>query len=171
MSLDSSVRSALTRSNRRDPLFVNGRWVQDVTLASALLQAYQTLLMVGRYPLATLFLQLPPETIDVNVHPAKAEVRFRRSRPGFSGVQRAVRRALLAYSPVPELGSSGLWSQPDLQAGTALHTSWENSSIGVTHEGEVYGGPLAPQMSGTQASGTQTSLTPSRVPLLRLVGQ
>lgn len=163
---------SLTRSNRREiTFFVNGRWVQDVTLASALLQAYQTLLMVGRYPLATLFLQLPPETIDVNVHPAKAEVRFRNRDQVFSSVQRAVRRALLAFSPIPELGSSGLWSQPDLQAGTALHTSWENSSIGVTHEGEAYGGSLAPQMSGTQSSGTQTSLTPSRVPLLRLVGQ
>jgi DNA mismatch repair protein MutL len=51
--------------------------VQDTPLISALLQAYHTLLMVGRYPMAVLFIELPPEDVDVNVHPAKAEVRFR----------------------------------------------------------------------------------------------
>ena len=49
---------ALTRSNRREmTFFVNGRWVQDASLSAALLQAYHTLLMVGRYPLAALFIQ------------------------------------------------------------------------------------------------------------------
>jgi DNA mismatch repair protein MutL len=101
----------LTRSNRRDiTFFVNGRWIQDTRLVAALLQAYHTLLMVGRYPLAVLFLQLPPEVVDVNVHPAKAEVRFRQPDLVFSGVQRAVRRALLAYSPIPSLAPAGTWS-------------------------------------------------------------
>ena len=86
--------------------FVNGRWVQDPALNSALMQAYHTLLMVGRYPMAVLFLELPPEEVDVNVHPAKAEVRFRQPDRIFSLVQRAVRRALLAYSPVPQMTPS-----------------------------------------------------------------
>ena len=52
---------ALTRSNRREiTFFVNGRWVQDIALTQALLQAYHTLLMVGRYPLAALFVELEP---------------------------------------------------------------------------------------------------------------
>ncbi len=69
---------SLTRSNRKEiTFFINGRWVQDTPLISALLQAYHTLLMVGRYPMAVLFIELPPEDVDVNVHPAKAEVRFR----------------------------------------------------------------------------------------------
>lgn len=162
----------LTRSNRREiTFFVNGRWVQDVTLASALLHAYQTLLMVGRYPLATLFLELPPETIDVNVHPAKAEVRFRNPDQVFSGVQRAVRRALLAYSSIPELGSGGLWSQAGSRTGAAVLTPWNNDTTAGTQQRWSDEPPLAAQASGTQASGTQASLTPSRVPLLRLVGQ
>ncbi len=95
---------SLTRSNRREiNFFVNGRPVQDTSLAAAVVQAYHTLLMVGRFPFAVLFLQLPPEEIDVNVHPTKAEIRFRDASRAFSGVQRAVRRALLTHTPVPDL--------------------------------------------------------------------
>jgi DNA mismatch repair protein MutL len=102
---------ALTRSNRKDiTFFVNGRWVQETALNSALLQAYHTLLMVGRFPLAALFLDLPAEDVDVNVHPAKAEVRFREQDRIFSFVQRAARRGLLAYTPVPQVAPT-LWGK------------------------------------------------------------
>ena len=105
--------TALTRSNRKEiTFFVNGRWVQDTPLTSALLQAYHTLLMVGRYPLAALFIEVPPEEVDVNVHPAKAEVRFRSPDKAFSFVQRSTRRALLAYTPVPQLATQNLWGTP-----------------------------------------------------------
>ncbi len=70
--------TSLTRSNRREiTFFVNGRPVQDGALSAAVIQAYHTLLMVGRYPLAVIFLEIPPFDVDVNVHPTKAEVRFR----------------------------------------------------------------------------------------------
>ena len=106
--------TSVTRSNRREmTFFINGRWVQDIPLNAALTQAYHTMLMVGRYPLATLFLEIDPEAVDVNVHPAKAEVRFREQNKVFSFVQRAVRRALLAYAPVPSLPPTTLWgNQP-----------------------------------------------------------
>ncbi len=106
--------TALTRSNRREiTFFVNGRWVTDTPLTSALLQAYHTLLMVGRYPMATLFLEVPAEEVDVNVHPAKAEVRFRSPDKAFSFIQRSTRRALLAYTPVPQVVSAtSLWGAP-----------------------------------------------------------
>ena len=57
--------------------FVNGRWVRDRLLTQALQEAYRGLLMTGRHAVAFLFLDLPPEDVDVNVHPTKAEVRFR----------------------------------------------------------------------------------------------
>ncbi len=94
----------LTRSNRKEMnYFVNGRWVQDVALNSSVQRAYQTLIMVGRFPLVALFITLDAEDVDVNVHPAKAEVRFRNPEKVIGGVHRAVRRGLVTQSPVPEL--------------------------------------------------------------------
>ena len=93
---------ALNRSNRKEvTIFVNGRWVQDIRLSTAVLQAYHTMLMVGRYPIAVVLLNLPPEDVDVNVHPAKAEVRFRYPDAAFSAVERSVRKTLTAHAPIP----------------------------------------------------------------------
>jgi DNA mismatch repair protein MutL len=115
----------LTRSNRREmTFFVNGRWVSDPALSSALLQAYHTLLMVGRYPLAVLFIDLAPEEVDVNVHPAKAEVRFRSPDAVFSLVQRAVKRALLAYSPTPQISTTYWQTTPSTQT-HLVDPAWE----------------------------------------------
>jgi hypothetical protein len=71
-------------------LFVNGRWVRDRGLAQALQEAYRGLLLTGRHPVASLFVELPPEDVDVNVHPTKAEVRFRDPQ----AVQQLVREAV-----------------------------------------------------------------------------
>jgi DNA mismatch repair protein MutL len=97
----------LTRSNRREiTFFVNGRWVQDSSLIAAILQAYHNLLIVGRYPMAVLFVKIHPAKVDVNVHPTKAEIRFSQPDQVFTIVQRAVRRGLLAHTPAP--GDSSL---------------------------------------------------------------
>lgn len=161
--------TSLTRSNRKEiTFFVNGRWVQDVPLATALLQAYHTLLMVGRYPMAALFLDLPPEEVDVNVHPAKAEVRFRSPDRIFSGVQRAIRRALLAYTPIPQLYSPGTWQAPDEER--KVDPAWEMAhptAAGQPDLREFHAGAgLAPQ-----ASMDQPLLPATQLPLLRPVGQ
>lgn len=106
-SLDHANRSKIT-------LFVNGRPVQDAKLGYAVIQAYHTLLMTGRYPIAVIMVQLPPSEVDVNVHPAKAEVRFRDPDAVFSLVQRAVRKALLDHlQPTPiHLSTSSRIPQP-----------------------------------------------------------
>ncbi len=82
-------------------LFVNGRHIQDSSLSYAVGQAYHTLMPADRYPISVAMIALPPEDVDVNVHPAKAEVRFRSPEAVFSAVQRAVRRAVVAHAPVP----------------------------------------------------------------------
>ncbi len=65
---------------RMQYLFVNGRWIRDRNLGHALQEAYRGLLMTGRYAVAFLFLELPTDQVDVNVHPTKSEVRFRDSQ-------------------------------------------------------------------------------------------
>lgn len=168
---------ALTRSNRREiTFFVNGRWVQDSALSTALLQAYRTLLMVGRFPLAVLFVELDPEAVDVNVHPAKAEVRFRSPDAVFSGVQRAVRRALLTSSPVPQVSSGWQPPQPtalgqgafDLHSASrpAIDPAWDMAADLARAEKS--------EEAAVNAASAQNpaALPPSgMLPLLRLVGQ
>jgi DNA mismatch repair protein MutL len=156
--------TALTRSNRKEiTFFINGRWVQDTPLNAALLQAYHTLLMVGRYPLATLFLEVPPEEVDVNVHPAKAEVRFRNPDKVFSFVQRSARRALLAYAPVPQGTLQNLWgsapSQRQVDPAWSLVHAEQSAVKGQEAEG------IQPATVITQPSVFE------KVPLLRLIGQ
>ena len=154
---------ALTRSNRREILFfVNNRPVQDIALTTALVQAYHTFLMVGRYPMAVIFLDMPPEIVDVNVHPTKAEVRFRETDRLFSGVQRAVRRALLAHNPVPQWSQGGVFP--------AAHT--DRSPQEAAWEGMPSAPP--PQISSpypASAPPVPRSLPGGATPILRLVGQ
>ncbi|MEJ2150103.1 MAG: DNA mismatch repair endonuclease MutL, partial [Chloroflexota bacterium] len=107
----------LSRNNRSQiALFVNGRWIQDASLTYAVVRAYHTLLMQGRFPLAVVMVDLPPEEVDVNVHPTKAEVRFRRPDAVFSAVQRAVRRTLVDQAPARGVSEGVFWGQPDWAA-------------------------------------------------------
>lgn len=163
---------ALTRSNRREmTFFINGRWVQDTSLNAAMVQAYSGLLMVGRFPISVLFIQLPPEEVDVNVHPAKAEVRFRNSDRVFSAVQRAVRRAVMAYSPIPAIPPQKLWGPAAAQSGVSLPQAtgldWQ-----FAREAELSGEgqPSVPQ-AALQAATIPESLPAGSLPLLRLIGQ
>ena len=102
---------SIHRANRRDvTFFVNGHWVQDPGLGAAAVQAYHGLLMVGRYPTVYLWVEVPPEDVDVNVHPGKAEVRFRQPDVVFSAVQRAVRATLLHQAGPPEVDLGTTWT-------------------------------------------------------------
>jgi len=107
----------LTRSTRGYiTLFINRRWVRSRSLAFAVEEAYAGLLQTGRYPIAVVDLRLPPEEVDVNVHPAKAEVRLRNERAVFSLVQRPIRRALSGLAPVGSEPLSG-WPRPQPSTG------------------------------------------------------
>ena len=171
---------AVTRSNRREIVFfVNGRPVQDASLAAALLKGYHTLLMVGRYPLGVLFLELPSEAVDVNVHPTKANVRFREPERIFSGVQRAVRHALLAHSPVPGIEPGMHWAGFPLQ-GTRQDQPGLDLQQRPFDSGYFQAATKNPaEMPGDAFAQAATTTTPARqpewsalqTPILRLVGQ
>jgi DNA mismatch repair protein MutL len=74
--------------------YINGRYVRDRVVQHAIMQGYRTLLPKGRYPVAVLFLDLPPELVDVNVHPSKHEVRFRDQRAVHDFIVRSIRNCL-----------------------------------------------------------------------------
>ncbi|NPV67164.1 MAG: DNA mismatch repair endonuclease MutL [Anaerolineae bacterium] len=119
-------------------LFVNGRLIRDTALAYAVTQAYHTLLPQGRYPIAVLMITLPPEEVDVNVHPTKAEVRFRSPDAVFAAVQRAVRSAVISQAPPPEVRP-----HPDVQ--------WRNMAWSTRRD-------MAPARADSNESSRQSSL-------------
>ena len=83
-------------------LFVNGRWVQSRSLQDALEAGYRTLLPKGKHPLLVLSLELPPEEVDVNVHPSKTEVRLVREDEIVTALTQAVRSVLERSPALPE---------------------------------------------------------------------
>jgi len=168
---------SLTRSNRKEiTFFINGRWVHDIALNTALLQAYHTMLMVGRYPLTALYIEMNPEDVDVNVHPAKAEVRFREQEKIFSFVQRSVRKALLAYSPVPNVapllwGTTRTTSVPP-EPRSAVGLEWA-----IAHDEPVSNVKATENSDQSSVIRNETRIEnrpleiANRIPLLRLIGQ
>jgi len=110
-SIDEQVRltgyvANPTRSrsnNRMQYLFLNGRHIRDRSLQHALGEAYRGLLMTGRYPIAFLKLDMPPDSVDVNVHPTKLEVRFRNSSRLYSQLLSTLRSKFLATDLTPQV--------------------------------------------------------------------
>lgn len=161
---------ALHRGNRGYiTLFVNRRWFQDTSVAYAVIQAYHTLLPVGRYPVAVIFIEMPPEDVDVNVHPTKAEVRFRESGAIFSAVQRAVRRALTEHAPIPQVG---LGPAPTAAAGPQMlgGEGWAERRDALLAAGQSRLLPSAGlnDAAPRPAAGRDPA---ALLPLLRVVGQ
>ena len=116
---------SVNRANRTYmTFFINQRWVQSRTLSYALEQAYYGLMPEKRYPISAINLALPYEDVDVNSHPAKREVRLHQEGRVFAALQRAVREALIADSPVPQMqppnGPSSTVASPPAAAGSSF---------------------------------------------------
>jgi DNA mismatch repair protein MutL len=109
---------SLARSNRNYlSFFVNRRWVRSPLLTRATEEAYRGLLMEGQHPIAVIDISLLAQELDVNIHPAKAQIKFCHEQKVFSSVQKAIEEAL-ARTPVassksvPFSVSSGQWQSP-----------------------------------------------------------
>ena len=109
---------SLARSNRNYlSFFVNRRWVHSALLSRATEEAYHGLLMDGQHPIAVISISLPAQELDVNIHPAKAQIKFCHEQSIFGGVQKAIEEALVrtpiaSSKPVPFSISFGQWQSP-----------------------------------------------------------
>ncbi len=176
----------LTRASRGYiTIFVNRRLVQSRGLSFAVLDAYQGLLMTGRYPIAALDLEIDPAETDVNVHPAKAEVRFRDEGIAFAALHRAVRQCLQAQgvarplhvgaAVVPNAGVVSSVHPPMLAPASLPASAPPRGPERSPASGERYaptgvGAPAAPPVAApAQPPPPVQGAMP--VPILRVLGQ
>lgn len=112
--------------------FVNGRSVKNATVTAALENAYKNSIMVGRFPGAVLFITLPAEAVDVNVHPAKTEVRFSDEKSVFNSVYHCVKEALNRDTALKQMQLTAPKPQkenPVLQRADNTPQSFEQTSV------------------------------------------
>src|SRR5262245_3899759 len=135
-------------------LFVNGRWIRDRSLGHAVQEAYRGLIMTGRYPVWFLFVDLPPDAVDVNVHPTKAEVRFCDGQAVFHMVLAAVRDRLRALNLVPRLVAppegSGVRSQGSIESSSWFHPS------PATTTASMFGGTVSTPITELKSPRSET---------------
>lgn len=150
-----TTKPAVNRGNRAGiSFFINRRWVQSRPLTQAVESAYQNRLMVGRHPIGVFHLAIPFESVDVNVHPAKTEVRLLAEREAFTIVQRAVKDALERAIDIPAMSSVSLPG-----AGQTILEGSSSSSEGI--QARIDLGLHGPEVQPEK----------ERIPALRLVGQ
>ena len=141
------------RSNRSYmSFFLNRRWIRSPMLAYAVEEAYHGLLMTGKHPVAILNIYLEPSDVDVNVHPTKAEVRFRNEHVVFASVQKAVRAALVQKTPVPMI---------EIPASSHLKLS------PLPNQGRL----MTPSTGDDHVPASLGQLLTSHLPILRVLGQ
>jgi DNA mismatch repair protein MutL len=166
--------------------FVNRRWVQSRTLSFAVEEAYHSLLLTGRHPVAVVNISLDPALIDVNVHPAKTEIRFLRERQVYAAVQRATREAVLAGAETPVVSSRGFtipeWeirppvaSQPISQDATEYQANlWRSAAPEPAPAQQISSGSAsedATQDTTQAAAGDEIAVGGRALPVLRVLGQ
>ena len=189
-----SVASAHYATRQNQVILVNRRLIQNRSLSYGLEDAYQPALPTGRHPLAILDIRMPFDQVDVNIHPAKAEVRFANERVVYSFVRRAIRTTLMRHAPWPTYGgvahyqeSPGRGSvdasiefgrligqpastQPG-DANTEIFTagSVERAGEPETTPSEASGPVVGPSTGGDESS--QSESVPIRPSALRSLGQ
>ena len=180
----------LDRANRTYiSLFVNRRWIQSRSISYAIEQSYHGFMAERRYPVAVVNISIPYEDVDVNAHPAKAEIRFKKENQVFGAVQKAVRKTLTEHAPVPEVSHravnrsdagaypqrqrnpdpAAFWPTAPFSASRGTHGSPGSSP--APHQTMDLGDFLAPHDS-SETTPPPPSVTPGKaLPVLRVLGQ
>jgi len=160
--------------------YINGRFVRDRVVQHAILEAYRTLLEKRRYPIAVLFIDMPPETVDVNVHPTKHEVRFRNQQQVHDFIVSALRESLhkgnfVPVAPVSEISYDSLSpTLPPSETKNGHYASRIQESLSAFNE-KVAGTPAISAIATVKGDMTGWSAGSSESPAMpdgwRLIGQ
>ena len=157
--------SHLTRSDRTEQfLFVNGRFVKDAQINYAISQAYESALKSEQYPYIFLFIEIDPRSVDVNVHPQKAEVRFAEPIKVQALVKQAITKALTSAHAAPRFESSKIQVESSKSNNLELQTSHverpRGESFNVRKELTVHQQPFV-----------SSPVSPEHAPSFRILGQ
>lgn len=160
---------AYHRSNRANITFyVNRRPVQGKTLMFAVTEAYKGFLPQGRYPIATILLEVPPEDLDINIHPTKSEVRFHKEEYLFTFLRNQIRETLFERAPASEFQ----FTVPTESMKPPLSYAPSYLKEPATHDNF---GPYLPELIDSNIlTSSKPSFVPtlkSVLPALRIVGQ
>jgi DNA mismatch repair protein MutL len=162
--------------------FVNRRLVQSRTLSFAVEEAYHSLLLTGRRPVAIVNITLDPALIDVNVHPAKTEIRFLRERQVYAAVQRTTREAVLTGAETPSISARGFtipeWEiqtpmsgQPTSQDTTERQANLWRSAVPEPAAAQQTANTPAPEEATHDAANDEVAVGGRALPVLRVLGQ
>ena len=148
---------------------MNRRPVENRGLNFALLEGYHTALMKGRYPVACLFLEIDPAAVDVNIHPAKREVKFHREAEVRRLVAQAVRQTLLDFhASKPEPGSpkpTGQGTQPPVAASTPAQPAGPTDQAALPNfPAALQPAPAQPQKPSAQQPALRMGFGPAPLP-------
>ncbi len=181
---------SLDRANRTYiSLFVNRRWIRNRSVSYAVEQSYHGFMAERRYPIAVVNISLPYHEVDVNAHPAKAEIRFKKENQVFGAVQKAIRSALTEHTPIPQISHRAV-NRPD----TPSHTQkpqphnpaafWPTAPFSASRTARSDRFSASPRAhssalddffaprAASQSEPPQPGLTPGRaLPILRVIGQ
>jgi len=130
-------------------LYLNGRFIRDRVLSHAIHESYRELLPHGRYPVLFLFLEVDPSEVDVNVHPTKVEVRFRRVWKVHDLLVDHLRRALMKSGLDPELGAQELAERVDIPT-LGARTSYQEMVSFFSGEGTSPGSMVSSEPTSVE---------------------
>lgn len=153
--------------------FVNRRWITSRLLAKAVDEAYHGLIMVGKHPLAVINIFLPPSDVDVNIHPAKTEIKFRDERSVFASVQKAVRQTLVSGTTIPEFEKPSSAYPEGVAEAVKAYTP---EQVKYRPFPRPFAGRderpwLKERADGIETDGSTSPKLTSMLPVLRVVGQ
>lgn len=138
------------KTSRAIWIFVQNRWIQDRALQTAILEAYRSLLMQGQYPTAAVWIELPPDQVDINVHPNKSSVRFADSGAVFRAVYHCLRGAL---EKAPWMVSAGDGNQSTRLENFPEDVAWSSSTSSASEKPSYECGPaISGKLSGLMPS-------------------